>query len=111
LFLFHVNIRSVIKNEDDLIENISTIRFPPEIIAITETKLQANKVFHSKLQAPTLHCTVIGFALDWESHKSLKHNCECLTELLERAFFQPNAIHRIQLAEVDWESDEILPQY
>ena len=50
LFLFHVNIRSVIKNEDDLIENISAMRFPPEIIAITETKLQANRVFHSKLQ-------------------------------------------------------------
>ena len=38
LFLFHVNIRSVIKNEDDLIENISAVRFPPEITAITETK-------------------------------------------------------------------------
>jgi len=50
LFLFHVNIRSVIKNEDELIENISTMRFPPEIIAITETKLQANRVFHSKLK-------------------------------------------------------------
>ena len=31
---------------------------------------------------PSLHCTAIGFALDWESHKSLKH-----TELLERAIF------------------------
>ena len=50
LFLFHVNIRSVIKNEDELIENISAMRFPPEIIAITETKLQANRVFHSKLK-------------------------------------------------------------
>jgi len=50
LFLFHVNIRSVIKSEDDLIENISAIRSPPEIIAITVTKLQANRVFHSKLQ-------------------------------------------------------------
>jgi len=29
------------------------------------------------------------FALDWESHKSLKHDRECLTELLERAFLQP----------------------
>jgi len=27
------------------------------------------------------------FALDWESHKSLKRDRECLTELLERAFF------------------------
>ena len=26
------------------------MRFPPEIIAITETKLQANRVFHSKLK-------------------------------------------------------------
>jgi len=54
---------------------------------------------------PTLHCTVVGFALDWKSHKSLKHDRECLTELLERAFFQPYPIQRIQLAEVDWESD------
>jgi len=45
------------------------------------------------------------FALDWESHKSLKHDRECLTELLERAFFQPHPIQRIQLAEVRWESD------
>jgi len=28
-----------------------------------------------------------------------------LTELLEHAFFQPYAIQRIQLAEVDWEFD------
>jgi len=56
---------------------------------------------------PTLHCTVIGFALDWKSHKSLKDkdDRECLTELLERAFFQPYPIQRIQLAEVGWESD------
>ena len=54
---------------------------------------------------PSLHCTVIGFALDWESHKSLKHDRECLTELLERACFQAHAIQRIQLAEVCWESD------
>ena len=43
--------------------------------------------------------------MDWESHKSLKHDRECLTELLERAFFQPYAIQRIQLAEAGWESD------
>jgi len=47
----------------------------------------------------------MGFALDWESHKSLNHDRECLTELLERAFFQPYAIQRIQLTEVDWESE------
>ena len=45
------------------------------------------------------------FALDWESHKSLKHDRECLTELLERAYFQPHAIQGIQLIEVGWESD------
>jgi len=45
------------------------------------------------------------FALDWESHKSLKHDRECLTELLERACFQSYPIQRIQLAEVGWESD------
>jgi len=28
---------------------------------------------------PSLHCTVIVFAMDWESHKSLKHDRECLT--------------------------------
>jgi len=55
-------------------------------------------------QLPSLHCTVIGFPLDWESHKPLKHDRECLTELLERAFFQPHAIQRIQLEEVSWES-------
>jgi len=56
------------------------------------------------IQLPTLHCTVIGFALDREAHKLLRRDRECLTELLERAFFQPHAIQRIQLAEVDWES-------
>jgi len=43
--------------------------------------------------------------MDWESHKSFKHDRECLTELLERACFQPYVIQRIQLAEVGWESD------
>jgi len=57
------------------------------------------------LPLSTLHCTVMRFALEWESHKSLKHDGECLTELLERAFLQPYAIQRIQLAEVDWESE------
>ena len=57
------------------------------------------------LHLPSLHCTLIVFALDWESHKSLNHERECLTELLERACFQPHAIQRIQLAEVGWESD------
>jgi len=47
----------------------------------------------------------MGFVLDWESHKSLKHDRERLTKLLERAFFQRHAIERIQLAEVDWETD------
>jgi len=56
-------------------------------------------------QLPSLQCTVIGFALDWESLKSLKQHRECLTELLERACFQPYPIQRIQLAEVGWESD------
>jgi len=58
-----------------------------------------------KFQLTSLHCTVIGFALDWESHKSLKHDHECLTELLEHACFQPYPIQLIQLAEVGWESD------
>jgi len=55
---------------------------------------------------PSLHCTVIEFPLDWESHKSLKHDYDCLTELLERACFQPYPIQRSQLAEVGWESDK-----
>jgi len=55
---------------------------------------------------PSLHCTVIGFALDWESHKSLKHDHECFTELLAHAFFQPYPIQRIQPAEVGGESDD-----
>jgi len=50
-------------------------------------------------------CTVIVFALHWESHKSLQHDRECLTELLERACFQPHAIQRILQVEVGWESD------
>jgi len=54
---------------------------------------------------PSLNCIVIGFAWDWESHKSLKHDRECLTELLELACFQSNPIQRIQLAEVGWESE------
>jgi len=56
-------------------------------------------------QLPSLHCTVIGCALDWESDKLLRHDCECLTELLERVFFEPCPIRRIQLPEVGWESD------
>jgi len=55
---------------------------------------------------PSLHCTVIVFALDWESHKSLKHDRECLTELLECACFETYLIQWIQLAEVGWESDD-----
>jgi len=43
-------------------------------------------------QLPTLQCTVIGFALDWEFHKSLKHDRERLTELLELAFVQPRDV-------------------
>jgi len=49
----------------------------------------------------------MGFALDWESHKSLKHDRVCLTELLEHAFFPPYPIQRFQLGEVGWESDDI----
>jgi len=68
------------------------------------TELQnPHLVHHSQLL--TLHYTVIGFALDWESHKPLKHDRECLTELLERAFFPPYPIQGIQPVEVDWESD------
>jgi len=43
--------------------------------------------------------------MDWESHKSLKHDRECFTEQLERAYFQSYPIQRIQLAEAGWESD------
>jgi len=53
-----------------------------------------------------LNCTVTGFALDWESHKSLKHDRQCLTELLEHPLCQPCPIQRIQLAEVGWECDD-----
>ena len=44
--------------------------------------------------------------MDWKSHKSLKHDRECLTELLERTYFPPYTIQRIQLGEVGWESDD-----
>jgi len=57
-------------------------------------------------ETPSSHGTVIGFALDWESRKSLKHDRECLTELLECALFQPYPIKRIQIAAVGWESDD-----
>jgi len=43
--------------------------------------------------------------LDWETEKSLKHDRDCLTELLERAYFEPYPIQGIQLAEIGWESD------
>jgi len=61
------------------------------------------KLSVSKWQLPSLHCTVIVFALEWEFHRSLKHYRECLTELLEHACFQSYPIQRIQLAEVGWE--------
>ena len=44
---------------------------------------------HGKVHAchiPSLHCTVFGFTLDWESDKSLRHDRERHTEPLERAF-------------------------
>ena len=52
----------------------------------------AKREFALISQLPSLHCNVIGFALDWESHKSLKYGRQCLTELLECACFQPYAI-------------------
>ena len=42
--------------------------------------------FEPVVNLPSLHCSVVGFSLDWESDKSLRHDRECLTELLERAF-------------------------
>ena len=50
----------------------------------------------------TLHCYRIRVGL---GNPQIKHDRECLTGLLKSAFFQPYAIQRIQLAEVDWESD------
>jgi len=64
LLLFLVNIRSVVMNEDYLIDIIGTMRFPPEIIVITETKLHVNRVFYSNplgygcLRADSLTCAV-----------------------------------------------------
>jgi len=52
-----------------------------------------------------LRGTVVRIALDCESDKSLRHDGECLTELLECEFFEPCPIQRIQVAEVGWESD------
>jgi len=43
--------------------------------------------------------------LDWESDKSIKHDRESLTELLEWAFYEPYLIQQVQLAEVGWEFD------
>jgi len=42
--------------------------------------------FEPIVNLTSLHCSVVGFSLDWESDKSLRHDRECLTELLERAF-------------------------
>jgi len=36
---------------------------------------------------------------------ALRRDRECLTELLERVFFETYPIQRIQLAEVGWESE------
>ena len=58
------------------------MRFPPEIIAITETKLQANRVFHSKLKgyicirADSLTCAggvafLIKFTLNYQIRDDL----------------------------------------
>jgi len=68
-------------------------------------QLTFSQIWLWKRHLRSLHCTVIVFAFNWESHKSLKHDRECLTELLERACFQPYPIQRIQLAEIGWESD------
>jgi len=86
---------------------IQNVPQPCLILSPRSLEIHANSLLHIiEDQLPVLHCTVIGFALDWESHKSLKHDHECLTELLERTFFQPYPIQRIQLAEVGWESDD-----
>jgi len=78
----------------------------PNASAVLLPQFIKPRLFENYLpQLPTLHCTVIGFGLDWESHRSLKHDRECLTELPERAFCQPHAIQRIQPSEVGWESD------
>jgi len=85
-------------------EYVSYIVFSDMRISKTGSNTSAQHAL-GQSQLPSLHCTVIVFVLDWESHKSLKHDRECLIELLERACFQPHAIQRLQLAEVGWESD------
>ena len=40
LFLLHLNIRSLSKNYDNLIEFLSNLSLPPHIISITETKIK-----------------------------------------------------------------------
>jgi len=45
-------------------------------------------LYHSKFKGGVNPQPPLAYALDWESHKSLKHDGECLTELLERALFQ-----------------------
>ena len=52
-----------------------------------------------------LLCTIIGFALDWESHKSIGRDRGCLIELLGRAFSEPYSIQGIQPAGVVWGRD------
>jgi len=50
----------------------------------------------------------MGFALDWESHKSLKHDRECLTELPERqwcagsGFWSPIQPDIWNFLDLDW---------
>ena len=40
---------------------------------------KSHKSFKHDHELPSFHCTVIGFALDWESHKSLNHDHELPT--------------------------------
>ena len=52
-FIIHINIRSFHKHHDDLVNFLSLCRSPPDIICITETRLQAEPLIDVGLPAYT----------------------------------------------------------
>ena len=52
LFLLHLNIRSLSKNYDNLIEFLTNVPFRPHIISLTETKIK---------DKPLVNGTIIGY--------------------------------------------------
>ena len=79
----------------------------------SQVQVCARVQISSRLLENTISSYPLYTALLWDSrwignptnHSSTTASVSPRTELLERAFFQPHAVQRIQLAEVDWKSD------